>query len=337
MPSTISIPAIRVLLAAALLALSLSGPACAQTAPISPQLVLRSIEVPVIASATPSIENLLLGHPGADTAVIAGELRLPAVNTPRLPAVILMHGSGGFNAGTAVWTQMLNQAGVATLVLDSNSGRKGKDDFKDFSQATVVRILDAYRALTVLASHPRIDPGAIYVMGFSTGGYAALMTATQRLTKLYAAGARFAGHIGLYPVCNYRLTSDTITTGAPMLLLQGTADEVVHISSCRAFADDLRAGGANVSMTEFAGAHHQFDNPSLPASVFVSGLRSPKGCAMRETENGLMVNLETGNPFTFADTCSPTGARLGYSADAAAQAQRAVLEFLRLAQVGPAQ
>jgi hypothetical protein len=65
--------------------------------------------------------------------------------------------------------------GISTFVIDGFSGR-GLTAVGP-NQALLGRlnfILDIYRALDILAKHPRVDPERIALMGFSRGGQAAL-------------------------------------------------------------------------------------------------------------------------------------------------------------------
>ena len=69
-------------------------------------------------------------------------------------------------------------------MLDSFSGRGLTST--STNQALLGRfnmILDAYRALDVIANHPRIDPTRIAVMGFSRGGQSALYSSLKRFQQ----------------------------------------------------------------------------------------------------------------------------------------------------------
>jgi hypothetical protein len=117
-------------------------------------------------TTTPTIPEFLQGVRPATTSVIWGDLTLPQTPSERSPAVVLVHGSGGVSRRENRWADELRQAGVATFLLDSFTGRGIVFTAEDQSQlSSQAMIGDAYRALELLATHPRIDPARIAVMG----------------------------------------------------------------------------------------------------------------------------------------------------------------------------
>jgi dienelactone hydrolase len=78
-------------------------------------------------------------------------------------------------------------------------------------------ILDAYRAFDVLASHPRIDPARIVLMGFSQGGVSTLYSSVKRFQQMCNPRATFAAHILFYPGCAATFIGDTDVSAAPIL------------------------------------------------------------------------------------------------------------------------
>jgi len=104
---------------------------------------------------------------------------------------------------------------------------------------------DAYRALELLATHPRIDPARIVVMGFSKGGAVALYSALMRFQRLHgpAGGARFASHIAFYPPCYYSFVDELLVSDRPVRIFQGTADDLAPIELCRGYVERLRRTG----------------------------------------------------------------------------------------------
>jgi dienelactone hydrolase len=126
---------------------------------------------------------------------VNGELRIPAVSGAKLPAVVVIHGSGGLQDGVGTrYVDALNQAGIATLELDlfPRAGRPA---------TARINLPHTYGSLIYLSKHPRIDPARIGVMGFS-GGVLSLISASEELMRAYTGGAyRFAAHLPVYPVC----------------------------------------------------------------------------------------------------------------------------------------
>lgn len=90
---------------------------------------------------------------------------------------------------------------------------------------------------------------------------------------------------------------------------------------CRDYIDRLAAAGAGAVMTEHPGALHDFGNVFLPAPFAHDANVTARACQRRK-ENLRLINVETGEPFTWADACVERGAR-GQHNDAAARDSQA--------------
>ena len=101
----------------------------------------------------------------------------------------------------ADWVRILNEAGIATFTMDSFTPR-GILSLADVGRLnSLVRVVDAYRALALLSSHRLIDPDKIIVMGGSHGGTPALysgMARFQRLAKLLVQAIRLGDPLPLF-------------------------------------------------------------------------------------------------------------------------------------------
>jgi dienelactone hydrolase len=290
-------------------------------------------ELHAIKSATMADRQFLTGDKNGTAVTLAGVLRIPRTGTDKLPAVVLLHGSGGMGANVDRWAHEFNASGIATFAVDSFTGRGLVSVSAD--QARLGRlnmILDAYRALELLATHPRIDAARIALMGFSRGGQSVLYSGMKRFQRLHGPEAlEFAAYIPFYPSCGTTFMDDESLTDKPVRIHHGAADDYVPVAPCRAYVERLRKAGKDVQLIEYPDAHHTFDNPLLkegPQRVAQS--QSTRGCAMHEEADGVVVNSASKLPFTYQDPCVERGPNVGYNAAAHAAATQAVKEFLRI-------
>jgi len=293
---------------------------------------LTRIEIRPVETVTLKMQQVLTGDRGGKPALIAGELRFPK-GDGKLPAVILVHGSGGIGAATDRWAQRLNEIGVAAFVVDSFSGRGITSTNTDQSQLdSIAMMVDAYRALGVLAQHPRIDPDRIGIIGFSKGAVAAVYSSNERFRKMYAPeGVEFAVHIGLYTPCNTTFRDDDKTTGKPVRLFHGIADDYVAIGPCRDYVARLKQAGADATLTEYPGATHAYDAFLLKEPLKLPNAQTQRNCLWKEADNGAVVNARTGVPFSFDDPCVERGPQVAYTAAATEATEKAVKELLTAA------
>ncbi len=279
-------------------------------------------------SRTPTGPSDLMAGRGEATP-IAGELRLPNDGgTGRLPLMIISHGSGGILAGReGAWSDRLLAAGVATFVVDSFGPRGIRSTGDDQSRlSTAANVADAFAALALAATHPRIDPGRIGIMGFSKGGQVALYSALEPFRQGAGAGQRFALHIAFYASCSLPYRANA-TTGAPIVMLLGGADDYTPAAHCARYADWFRGRGSEVRVRVFAGAHHGFDVPTALRSL--SRAQSARDCGLdidlepvptgrRWRDGGEVANAAIGD---YLRACMVRGATFGGDPDALAEAE----------------
>jgi dienelactone hydrolase len=298
-------------------------------APVSAQ-VART-ELHAISTLTLSDRQFLTGDKNGRPATIMGALRIPRLGTDRLPAVILVHGSGGVGGNVDRWSQEFNRIGLATFIMDSFTARGIEST--SANQALLGRlnmVLDSYRALAVLAAHPRIDPAKIVLMGFSRGGQATLYASLNRFARMHGPeGVTFAAYVPFYAPCFTTYIGDEDVSDRPIRLFHGTADNYVPVAPCRTYVERLRKAGKDVILTEYPDAHHAFDNPLLKVTT-ASQSQTTRRCTMKEEPEGEIINAATKQLFTMDDPCVERGPTVGYNAEATAAATQAVKEFLRV-------
>ena len=317
---------VRVALAGAL-ALSFIPLAVAETMP--PGMATRT-ELHSIETLTLSDAQFLKGDPGGKATTLTGQLRI-ASGSGRLPLVMLQHGSGGIAANIEMWTREFNAMGISTFALDGFTGR-GLTAVNT-NQALLGRlnfILDNYRALEILAKHPRVDSERIVLMGFSRGGQAALYASLKRFHAMWnKSGAEFAGYIPFYPDCATTFVSDSDVAERAIRIFGGAQDDYNPIALCKPYVDRLQAAGKDVQLTVFPTASHAFDNPlgSVPPAE-VKGGQTVRHCSIREEPEGSLINASSREPFSYKDPCVELNPHVGYDAAATEAAKTSVKQFL---------
>lgn len=200
---------------------------------------------------------------------VYGDLLLPKNASGKVPALVLSHGSSGVSPyAYEVWAARMNAAGVAVFIVDSFKPRGISESVHDQGVLSpAANVADALNGLRVLATHPAIDASRIYHIGFSRGGTAAFYTAWPMYqAPVDTGGARFAGHIPVYPgMCNIRYRADAgARATAPIFIaaadraLEDWGDSAV----CERYARELAASGQPVTYKEYPGTYHSFDGRS---------------------------------------------------------------------------
>jgi dienelactone hydrolase len=291
---------------------------------------IARVELHPFQSATLTDQEFLTGQKEGKPIVIAGELRIQKAGTDRLPTVVLLHGSGGVGGLIDDWAQWFNAMGVATFVIDSFTARGIVSTQDDQGQlGRLAMIIDAYRALAVLAKHPRIDPERIVLMGSSRGGQATLYASLARFQRMHGpSNLAFAAYIPFYPDCRTSFITDNDVSNKPIRIFHGLADDYNPVDACRLYVERLRKAGKDVQLSEYADAHHVFDGRAFQKPVTVPKAQTTRRCRLEEVADGRIINSQTKKTFTYSDPCMEYGPTLAYNAQAHSEVQKALTEFM---------
>ena len=253
-------------------------------------LIVLALSIPAIGTAYAQSESLSDGRSGriefqsinvpdmwqfarkntsnTRAQTVWGDLLLPKTISGKAPALVIMHGSAGVEPwATDLWAAKLNPAGAAVFVVDSYKPRGVQETNTNQlgEQVTMPsQTADALNALRMLATHPKIDSNRIYVIGMSRGGNPAFYSAWPMYqAAVNTNGAKFAGHIPMYPgMCNIRYRADaTDKATAPIFFALPDREREDHqdVAICQRYAKELADSGNVVTTKEYKGAYHAWD------------------------------------------------------------------------------
>jgi len=264
---------------------------------------------------------------------LLGDLLLPERKVGRGPAVILLHGSDGVTSHQYRIARLLEKLGLAVFVVDSFTARGVDNTIGDQSAVTPYSMLvDAYRALALLQTHPAIDPERIALVGWSKGGTVADWASRLRYrAMLYPDGQPFAAHVAFYPWCGEQHLPVKLT-GAPLLYLIGGRDDWTGTAPCIDYVERMRDAGVPAKLVIYPDAEHGFDYPGHFRQYLGSAV-SWAHCnyAWGEADFRVVASGDT-LPWTefggYIDRCTSRGAHVGSNALARNDAALQLREFL---------
>ena len=200
---------------------------------------------------------------------LIGYLARPEDSGP-FPAVVVLHGCGGFHQDMLAWADRLRRWGYVALAVDSFGPRDIQTNCGAFGDQGA----DAFQALAYLKAMPYVRAGHVAVLGFSMGGNSVLAALEQgSISGLYPD--KFRAGVAIYPRCS----SSTGVMTAPTLVLIGALDDWNPASACEAMAAGRSELGISrspgdrslVQLTVYPDAHHGFD---LAGLRFTRGIKS---------------------------------------------------------------
>jgi dienelactone hydrolase len=220
------------------------------------------------------------------TVTVHANLDFPEEAKDRYPAVVIAHTIGGYReANEGQEAAELRKSGFATLTYDSFAAR-GITSLASRSGAGVIpsTVADAYGALRLLASQPKIDANRIAIVGFSLGGEVAHLTAFEPLRSALNLGqGRFAAHVAFYPAGVYGAIAERgAYTESPVLMLLGEKDDNLPVAKIEGYLAYARSAGnpTPIEVVIYPGAYHAWTVPSLVTLRFHPEYASTKKCPL---------------------------------------------------------
>ncbi len=275
----------RVIVAIAFAATACASPASSLPAPSGTAVAGRSsptvgpsTAAPTTAAPTPIPTQSGCVEDGAelryqsDGTTVRGALFRPQASGPA-PAVLVLHTRGGLGSHElteASWyasqgfvayaPDYFTPVGVTPLTFDRLTFAAL------YTNAVVDHLVRAADCLGSLSGVDRVRLGAV---GYSMGGYIALVLATR--PGIVAAAGWYAAYRGA-PAGIIPGQQDWSTIAAavrvPVLLLHGDADTEVQVGAARRAEAELERNGKRSELVVYPGAGHGYDYQSSPPYTY---------------------------------------------------------------------
>ncbi|MDI3563227.1 dienelactone hydrolase family protein [Bradyrhizobium sp. Arg816] len=241
------------------------------------------------------------------SGILHAQLYKPEGEGP-FPTVIALHGCGGLgNHSESVlpryrdWALQLLGAGNAVLLPDSYGSRELGPQCRvkeSHVKARRERVADVAASRAWLMKQSWVARDRVSLIGWANGA-SALLWAVRPQSAAREAGPDFRAAIAFYPDC--RISAGLgWSARVPTLVLIGANDDVSSPPACRQMVDGARGRSALTRIVVYPDAYHDFDRANTP-------LHAAAGTT---------------------DAAAPEHGHLGTDAQARAESQREVVEWL---------
>ncbi|HLX16884.1 MAG TPA: dienelactone hydrolase family protein [Bradyrhizobium sp.] len=241
------------------------------------------------------------------SGVLRAQLYKPDGDGP-FPVVIALHGCGGLAGHSEPvqpryrdWAEELLKSGKAVLFPDSYASRELGPQCRVKERriyAKRERVIDILAARQWLMQQPWVAHNRISLLGWANGASALLWAVRPQLSSHHIE-PDFRSAIAFYPDC--RLSSGLgWSARVPTLVLIGGKDDVSSPPACRQMVEGAHGRSALTRIVVYPSAYHEFDRANLPVHAIGPG----------------------------TDAADPEKGHLGTDADARADSQKRVAEWL---------
>ena len=231
-----------------------------------------------VSGAQPYAPGEALVIPGAEIGdwgrveKVDGHFGRPSAGPAKVPAVLILHGSGGIDGRGAYYAKALQDAGIATLEITmftpGGRPRSGTKATMPFAAA----------ALKWLARQSEVDGTRLGVMGLSWGGVMTVLMSSELTQSVLGKDVpKPIAFAALYPTCSViaRVVknrqsvfygAENRMSSSPMLIQVGTKDDYEDEErACDAFvASWPGASRERTTVRYYEGATHGFDTQDRP-------------------------------------------------------------------------
>src|ERR687890_2404616 len=208
-----------------------------------------------------TIQNMTVNYYDNASGYLVYPILNPNNNTPKLPAVIMIHENRGLNDNIKDTADILAKQGYVVLAVDLFQGQVTADPNQARELSSSVRnnpgiaIENMKSAIAYLSSLQNVNASRIASIGWCFGGGQSLQLALNSEDHPLAATIIYYGQV-------VNDTGELSKIRWPILGIFGDKDQAISVDSVRAFEKALNETGVTNQIHIYPGVGHAFANPS---------------------------------------------------------------------------